>query len=200
MDSLRNKIKIAINNGWFLNISFSNFIDIIDYLLPSKNFINIEVINSGKNLINNLEINENTLICDIYDIINKEIKYPYYFKLYKDNKRQYHITNSDNKICKTNTLFIDILKNNYDEWKCLKTFQGYIYGILGVAFIPDGRTIVSGSRDNTLKMWSVSDGKCLKTFQDHRKYVYSVAFSPDGRTVVSGSADETLKLWGLHNK
>ena len=71
MDLLRNKIKNAINNGWFLKISFSNFIDIIDYLLPNKNFINIEVISSGENLIKNLEINENTLICDIYDVINK---------------------------------------------------------------------------------------------------------------------------------
>ena len=96
MDSLKNKIKKAINNGWFLKISFSNFIDIIDYLLPSKNLINIEVISSGVNLIKNLEINENTLIYDIYDVINKEIKYPYYFKLYKDNKRQYQIKNSYN--------------------------------------------------------------------------------------------------------
>ena len=44
MDSLNNNIKIAINNGWLLNISFSNFIDIIDMLLPRKPFINIEVI------------------------------------------------------------------------------------------------------------------------------------------------------------
>ena len=51
MDSLNNNIKIAINNGWLLNISFSNFIDIIDMLLPRKNFINIEVISSGINLI-----------------------------------------------------------------------------------------------------------------------------------------------------
>ena len=197
MDSLKNKIKKAINNGWFLKISFSNFIDIIDYLLPSKNFINIEVISSGVNLIKNLEINENTLISDIYDVINKEIKYPYYFKLYEDNKRQYQIKNSDNKICKTKTLFIDILKDNYDEWKCLKTFQGHKNCINSVVLSSDGRTVVSGSGDKTLKLWSVSSGECLKTFQGHSNNILIVAFSPDGRTVVSGSSDMTLKLWGI---
>ena len=75
MDS---KIKIAINNGWFLNISFSNFIDIIDMLLPRKTFINIEVICSGVNLIEKLEINENTLVSDIYKEIWKKIKSKYY--------------------------------------------------------------------------------------------------------------------------
>ena len=53
MDSLNNNIIIAINNGWFLNISFSNYIDIVDILLPRKNFINIEVICSDVNLIEN---------------------------------------------------------------------------------------------------------------------------------------------------
>ena len=74
MDSLNNNIKIAINNGLFLKISFSNFIDIIDMLLPRKNFINIEVISSGINLIEKLEINENTLVSDIYKEIWKNKK------------------------------------------------------------------------------------------------------------------------------
>ena len=194
MDS---KIKIAINNGWFLNISFSNFIDIIDMLLPRKTFINIEVICSGVNLIEKLEINENTLVSDIYKKIWKKIKSKYYVELYEDNKEEYPIEYSQEKFCKVKTLYVNILNHNYDQWKCLKTFQGHSSYIYGVAFSPDGRTVVSGSWDNTLKLWSVSGGECLKTFQSHIDLVYGMAFSPDGRTVVSGSFDKTLKLWGL---
>ena len=84
MDS---KIKIAINNGWFLNISFSNFIDIIDMLLPRKTFINIEVICSGDKF--NWKIRNKwkyiSLVISMKEIW-KKIKSKYYFELYEDNK------------------------------------------------------------------------------------------------------------------
>ena len=78
--------------------------------------------------------------------------------------------------------------------ECLATFQGHSAEVNTLAFSPDGRTIVSGSRDETLKLWSVSGGECLKTFS-HDFAVESAAFSPDGRTVLSAS-DITLQLWG----
>jgi WD40 repeat protein len=197
MDSLNNNIIIAINNGWFLNISFSNYIKIVDILLPRKNFINIEVISSGLNLIEKLEINENTLVSDIYKEIWKKIKSKYYIELYEDNKEKCSIEYSQEKFCKVKTLYVNILNHNYDQWMCIKTFQGHSEIVNSVAVSPDGRTVVSGSYDNTLKLWSVSLGECLKTFQGYTQGVYSVAFSPDRRTVVSGSLDKTLKLWGV---
>jgi WD40 repeat protein len=64
-----------------------------------------------------------------------------------------------------------------------------------VAFSPDGRTALSGSRDNTIKLWDVASGRELRTFTGHSGPVNSVAFSPDGRTILSGSRDRTLGLW-----
>ena len=102
MDSLQNKIKIAINNGWFLKIPFPVFIDIIDYLLPKKSYINIEIIISGKILIKNLEINENTLVSDVYKEIWTKIKDKNYVELYEDDKGKYPLKYSDEKLCKRN--------------------------------------------------------------------------------------------------
>ena len=62
---------------------------------------------------------------------------------------------------------------------------------------PDGRRVVSGSRDNTLKVWDVATGKCVATLECNSSDVYCVGVFPDGRRVVSGSHDNTLKLWGL---
>ena len=69
--------------------------------------------------------------------------------------------------------------------------------VLSVAFSADGRTALSGSGDETLKLWEVATGRELRTFSGHTNGVTSVGFSPDGRTVLSGSGDRTLKLWDV---
>ena len=62
---------------------------------------------------------------------------------------------------------------------------------------PDGRRVVSGSSDKTLKVWDVATGKCLATLEGHSENVWSVSVFPDGRRLVSASTDKKLKLWGL---
>ena len=64
-----------------------------------------------------------------------------------------------------------------------------------VSFSPDGRTIVSGSSDNTVKVWNSATGQEMQTFKGHANAVECVGFSPDGTRVVSGSTDSTLRLW-----
>ena len=62
---------------------------------------------------------------------------------------------------------------------------------------PDGRRVVSGSSDNTLKVWDVATGQCVATLEGHSKDVWCVAMFPDGRRVVSASDDKTLKVWDV---
>lgn len=73
----------------------------------------------------------------------------------------------------------------------------YDGGSLGESFdfSPDGQLLVTGSWDNTVRLWRVSDGKQLQTWRGHSTFVESVAFSPDGKLVASGSLDNTVRLW-----
>ncbi|MFK0735411.1 MAG: WD40 repeat domain-containing protein, partial [Gloeotrichia echinulata HAB0833] len=65
---------------------------------------------------------------------------------------------------------------------------------------PDGKTLASGSRDNTIKIWNIATGKEIRTLNGHSSFVNSVAFSPDGKTLASGSLDKTIKIWRLSER
>ena len=74
---------------------------------------------------------------------------------------------------------------------------GHTHDVSSVAFSADERTLASGSHDNTVKLWHVSDQKLRATLKGHTDFVTSVAFSPDGRTLASGSWDNTIRLWDV---
>ena len=71
---------------------------------------------------------------------------------------------------------------------------GHSAAVHSVAFSPDGRYILSGGHDRTLKLWDVSTGKELRSFGGN---ITSTAFSPDGRYILSGSIAGTPKLWDV---
>ena len=59
-------------------------------------------------------------------------------------------------------------------------FVGHPDHVLSVAFSPDGTYVLTGSFDNTAKLWNTSTGRLLRTYVGHTEGVNSVAFSPDG--------------------
>jgi WD40 repeat protein len=61
----------------------------------------------------------------------------------------------------------------------------------------DGRRLVTGSEDYTVRVWDLDTGACLRTLQGHTFYVSSVALHADRRRAVSGSLDDTVRVWDL---
>ena len=94
----------------------------------------------------------------------------------------------------------DILENlnriYYDNnfYRIVTRHEGEIFS---VAFSPDGKSILTGSNDNTVRLTDLQ-GNILQVFKRHEAAVTSVAFSPDGKNILTGSLDKTAILWDLH--
>lgn len=103
------------------------------------------------------------------------------------------------KLLLGSALFLLLGFAGYKYWTSQQpsTFMGHAGEVNTVVVSPDGKTIISGSDDNTLKIWDLNSQKLLRTLKGHTDWVYAVAISADSQTIVSGSKDKTLKLWRL---
>ena len=70
-------------------------------------------------------------------------------------------------------------------------------GVTSVAISPDGRLVVTGCLDNTMRIWDTATGQLIERLRGHKDCVYDIAFTPDGNGIVSGSLDKTLKYWDV---
>jgi WD40 repeat protein len=64
-----------------------------------------------------------------------------------------------------------------------------------VAFSPDGKRVVTGGADETIKLWDPRTGEEIMTVGRHPNIVTSVSFSPDGHKIVSTSDDRDVRVW-----
>lgn len=79
---------------------------------------------------------------------------------------------------------------------------GHNQDIYSLDFGRDGRVVVSGSGDRTVRIWSIEESRCIHTLpitdpEQKDPGVTSVAVSPDGRLVAAGSLDKMVRVWDV---
>jgi len=82
--------------------------------------------------------------------------------------------------------------------KVLRELLGHSAAISSVAFSSDGKRLISGSADQTARVWDLADPKFPQLQQlTHGAAVGAVALSPDGTQAFSGGADNAIKHWSV---
>ncbi|CEJ90347.1 hypothetical protein VHEMI06138 [[Torrubiella] hemipterigena] len=86
-------------------------------------------------------------------------------------------------------------RNDWDI--CKQTIEAHAGWVFSVAFSGDCQKFVSGSLDETAKVWNSMTGSCLQTFTGHSSWINIVVFSQDGERIATGSGDYTIKIWDV---
>jgi WD40 repeat protein len=81
------------------------------------------------------------------------------------------------------------------------TLEGHKSGIISTSFSSDGTLLISGSADQTVRVWKscrqTQTWSCVAVLYGHSQPVQSVAFLPDGKRVISAGDDETIRIWDI---
>lgn len=88
-------------------------------------------------------------------------------------------------------------QNDGNTAQTLREYLGHTEAVRSLDVSPDGKTMVTGSADRTVRVWDVTSGKQVRSFQGHIAEVVAVALRPDSRQVASAAEDGTIRLWEL---
>jgi hypothetical protein len=81
--------------------------------------------------------------------------------------------------------------------QALRVLHGHSGDINSGSFSPDGKQVVTASRDFTVRVWPLEGTGPPSVLRGHHSSVARAVFSPDGRWIATGSFDKTARLWRI---
>jgi WD40 repeat protein len=84
--------------------------------------------------------------------------------------------------------------------RVVATLRGHVGFVFSAAFSPDGKTLATGSGDNSVRLWRVAKRRTVGVLTGLAGVARAVAFSPDGKRLATGSGDGAVKLWDVASR
>ncbi len=85
------------------------------------------------------------------------------------------------------------IQSPYCNFSVVRTLEGHPK-TSAIAISGDGKTLVSGGQDKTIKVWELQTGELKKTLQSDSGAINALAIALDGKTIVSGSGSVVVAI------
>jgi WD40 repeat protein len=87
---------------------------------------------------------------------------------------------------------------NLNTGACIHTLEGHVGAVTSLSFSRNGKLILSGSADDTMRLWDTGSGICVRTIRCNQISgalgILLTRFSPDGKNIISAD-NKNVKLW-----
>ncbi|KZT43279.1 WD40 repeat-like protein [Sistotremastrum suecicum HHB10207 ss-3] len=94
----------------------------------------------------------------------------------------------------------DDVQYEKEFWKPRLTLPCTTMQVYDLAWSPTGEYVLTGSTDNTARVFSVADGKCVREITEHNHYVQGVAWDPMNEYIATQSSDRSVHVYSISTK
>ncbi|WP_414589979.1 NB-ARC domain-containing protein [Scytonema sp. PCC 10023] len=106
------------------------------------------------------------------------------------------VISPDGRLIATGNAHGEISLRRMSDGQLILTWEAHTGWVLCLTFSTDGQMLISGSDDQTIKLWDINNGQCQQTLFTN---IWTTTLICRHQMLVSGSADQIVKLWDINN-
>ncbi|WP_421765055.1 WD40 repeat domain-containing protein [Ekhidna sp.] len=92
----------------------------------------------------------------------------------------------------------DVILWDIAKKELIRIISGHQSTVTDIQFSPNGKLLLTTSRDGTARVWNLEDSRKLPIIlDDHDDWVFTGSFDPTGRKVITGGGDEYIRTWPI---